>query len=134
MRKMILIGAMVLGSMAAAQAGETRNLSLANTDTTATATPRPIANTRQTAEVVQLPAPVAQPAPVAVAPPAAVAPAPVQTAAIAPAPDAAAPMADAPQPRAGRGSRRSAHASQPRHKRWTEARIFGELHRHGIYW
>lgn len=130
MRKVILIGTMILVSMAAAQAGESRSLSLANSDITATAAPRPVADVRQTAEVVQLPPPVAQPAPA----PAAVAPAPVQTASVAPTAPAAAPIADASQPRAGRNSRRSARASQPRHKRWTEARIIGELHRHGIYW
>ncbi len=31
---------------------------------------------------------------------------------------------------------KSARADRPRHKRrsWTESRIIGELHRHGIYW
>lgn len=132
MRKVILIGTLILVSMAAAQAGENRSLSLANSDITAAAAPRPMADVRQTAEIVQLPPPVAQPAPAPA--PAAVAPAPVQTASIAPAASAAAPAADISEPRAGRNSRRSTRASQPRHKRWTEARIIGELHRHGIYW
>jgi hypothetical protein len=119
MRKMILIGTMVLLTTAAAQAGETRSLSLATTEQSVT---RPADNGQRTADATQPTAAAEAPQP---------APAPV------PAQSAAAPVAGAPatQP-PSRMSRPShaARASTPRSKRWTEARIVSELHRHGIYW
>jgi hypothetical protein len=133
MRKTILIGTMILMSAAAAQAGETRSLSLAiNNDTTATVAPRPV-DTQRTAEVTVLPAPTpvaTQPA-VATVPTQAIAPAAVATAA----PVASAvPAATQPSSVTPSRPRKSARAERSRPKRWTEARIIHELHRHGIYW
>lgn len=126
MRKMMLIGAMVLLSAAAAQAGETRSLSLSSADRAAITPAKPV-EAQRTADVTVLPAPAA---PQAAAP----APAPVAAAAPAAAPATAAAAAPA-QPQAETPRRRhAAREAKPRTKRWTEARIVHELHRHGIYW
>lgn len=133
MRKMILIGAMVLASATVAQAEGTRSLSLSSNDAAARA-PRPT-YVQQAGEVTVTPAPV--PAVAAEVPPAAqtVAPAAPAVAPLPPQPAAAA--APAPQPGSvQRSSRRSKSARSDRahRKSWTEARIVRELHRHGIYW
>ena len=40
-----------------------------------------------------------------------------------------------PKADAGKEASRTAKADKPKHRKyWTEARIIGELHRHGIYW
>ena len=53
-------------------------------------------------------------------------------------PKADAPKADAPkveQTAESAKPAKTARAEKPRHKRyWTEGRIIGELHRHGVYW
>ena len=120
MRKMILIGTMVVLSTAMALAGETRSLSLATTEPAVT---RPVDNGQRTADATR-------PTPSVVTTQPASAPASV--------PGAAAPVAAAPTTQAPSRMSRPAHAaraSRPRsNKRWTEARIIGELHRHGIYW
>jgi len=116
MRKMILIGTMVLLSTAGSQAGETRSLSLATTDSSVTM--KPADNGQRTADATP-------PTPAAVA----IQPAQAQSAA---APVAAAPVTQ-PSSRISRPAH-AARASRPRSKPWTEARIVRELHRHGIYW
>ena len=119
MRKMSLIGAMFLMSAAAAQAGETRGLSVVRTDSTVITAPKPI-DTQRTAEVTVLPAPAPQhvTAPLAAAPAATEAAAPAQQ----------------PSTSSNSSRRRAARNVQPRRKHWSEARIVSELHRHGIYW
>jgi hypothetical protein len=105
MRKFILITSMVLAS-ATAQAGQSRSLTLAaNDDAAATAQPAP--------------APAAPDAPKYVVRPAAV--------------DTSTPAA---QPKADAATRPGrAQIARARHRHyWTEARIIGELHRHGVYW
>jgi hypothetical protein len=109
MRKFILIAAMVLAS-ATAQAGQSRGLTLAANDD------QPAAATDQAKPVE---APKAAETPTYIERPAAV----DTTTTTQP------PKADAGKPVA------TAKADKPRHKHyWTEARIIGELHRHGIYW
>jgi len=135
MRKLIVIAAMVLAS-ATAQAGQRRGLTLASADqpavTAAQATPADASSTSEPSRSVEAAAPsdAAKPAdaPKFVGRPPAVEP--TQTAA----PTAAAhqPQIDAAKP----STAPTARADKPRHKRreWTESRIIGELHRHGIYW
>ena len=128
MRKFVLIAAMVLVS-ATAQAGETRSLSLAAVEPPAAPTQQPVVAEPakvQTAQTAETTTPTAAPAetPKFVERPAAIDTTtrhPVQ-----PKADSAKP---APQAKADN------KADRPRHKKyWTEARIIGELHRHGIYW
>jgi hypothetical protein len=115
MRKFILIAAMVLAS-ATAQAGESRGLTLAaNDDQPAAATDQAKDQVKQTATPVE--APKAAETPTYVERPAA-----VDTTTQPPKADAGKPVT-------------TAKANKPRHRQdWTEARIIGELHRHGIYW
>jgi hypothetical protein len=111
MRKFILIAAMVLAS-ATAQAGQSRSLTLAANDD------QPAAATDQAKEAAKpVEAPKAAETPTYVERPAA-----VETTTQPPKADAGKPVT-------------TAKADKPRHKNhWTEARIIGELHRHGIYW
>ncbi len=134
MRKLILITAMVLAS-ACAQAGE-RSLSLGG----AGALPAAVSNSVTTADR----APAAPAAPAVEPPPKP----PVAAAAPAPQPPAQPAVQQAPvqqanvQPQAAPDARlageqrmTSHRSSHRRHaRRWTEGRIIGELHRHGIYW
>ena len=115
MRKFILIAAMVLAS-ATAQAGQSRSLTLAaNDDQPAAATDQAKDQVKQTATPVE--APKAAETPTYVERPAA-----VDTTTQPPKADAGKPVT-------------TAKANKPRHRQdWTEARIIGELHRHGIYW
>jgi hypothetical protein len=115
MRKFILIAAMVLAS-ATAQAGQSRGLTLAaNDDQPAAATDQAKDQVKQTATPVE--APKAAETPTYVERPAA-----VDTTTQPPKADAGKPVT-------------TAKANKPRHRQdWTEARIIGELHRHGIYW
>ena len=105
MRKFVLVAALVLLS-ASAQAAGSRGLTLASNDDQATQ-PKTVEETKP-AEASKY---VERPAAVSTAP--------------------EAPIADAAKPVAARTPR--AERRKPRHD-WTEARIIGELHRHGIYW
>jgi hypothetical protein len=130
MRKFILIAGLVLVS-ATAQAGE-RSLSMTS-DTPSVTAPAKAADTSKTAEVQPAAgAPQAVEAPPAEAPkyverPPVVDPKSELPTAMEQNPGPAKPYTErtAPAPR----------AAKPRHTRyWNEARIIGELHRHGIYW
>ena len=122
MRKLILITAMVLAS-AAAQAGE-RSLSLGGAASLPAATSNSVNMAGKVADApapqpqVQPAAAVAAPVPQPQAQPTAVRQANVQPS-----------MAPDARPA---GAYRSSHHRHAR--RWTEGRIIGELHRHGIYW
>jgi hypothetical protein len=136
MRKLILIAAMVLAS-AAAQAGDSRSLSLSIDVSAPPPTLKPVASTPAVAgapqpsdaapaaetpkavEAVETPKFIERPA--LVEPKAE--PVQVQQSTTAPAKPAAQKTA-------------STHRTEKRyHKRyWTVGRIIGELHRHGIYW
>ena len=126
MRKYVLIAAMILVS-ATAQAGQSRSLIVATAEQPATPTQPATAEPAkvQTAQTPETVAPAVAPAetPKYVERPAAVdttAP-PVQ------------PKADSKA--APQTAKTDNKADKPRHKKyWTEARIVGELHRHGIYW
>jgi hypothetical protein len=123
MRKLILIAGFVLAS-AAAQAGEARSLTLAS-DAASVAAPAPAAPVAETPRMAE--APQAAEAPKYVERPALVEtssqPSKTEQPNVEPAKPVAEKTASAPKP------------EKPRHKRyWTESRIIGELHRHGIYW
>jgi len=137
MRTLIVIAAMVLAS-ATAQAGQSRGLTLASVDEPAAAAAeadpvaRPVdasktSETSRSAEAA-IPADAAKPAdaPKFVERPAAVDTTP------APTDPAQSTKADAAKP----ATPQTARASKPRRRQreWTESRIIGELHRHGIYW
>jgi outer membrane biosynthesis protein TonB len=127
MRKLILIAGFVLAS-ATAQAGEPRSLSLASDVPTAAApapAAAPVAETPKTAE-----APQVTEAPKYVERPALgeTKSEPAKTEQ----PTAVQPNVEPAKPAA---EKTASKADKPRHKRyWTEGRIIGELHRHGIYW
>jgi len=111
MRKFILIAAMILVS-ATAEAEQSRSLITASAEPTASETPKTAqaatpAATTETAKFVERPAAV----------------------------DATTPAeADSCKP-TPRTAKIDTKTDKPRHKKyWTEARIVGELHRHGIYW
>jgi hypothetical protein len=113
MRKFILVAAIALAS-ASAQAGEireTRNLTLAASDQAPVETLKAEDKVVDTAKPAEAPKFVDRPSAVG-------------TAAEAPKADVAKPVAAA-TPKADKPKRRHY---------WTEARIIGELHRHGIYW
>jgi len=107
MRKFVLIAAMVLVS-ATAEAGQSRSLITASAEPIAAETPK-TDQAATPAATTETPKFVDRPAAV----------------------DATTPrQADSCKP-----TPRTAKADKPRHKKyWTEARIVGELHRHGIYW
>ncbi len=119
MRKFILIAALVVAS-ASAQAAGPRSLSLAsNDDQSATQQPTPT----EASKPVETPKTVDNAKPLE-APKYVDRPAAVNTAPQAPVTDSAKPVAaQAP----------TVQRRKPR-RDWTEARIIGELHRHGIYW
>jgi hypothetical protein len=152
MRSIILIAAMVLVS-ASAQAGQSRSLSVASTDSRPIAAPLPPASAPKLAEVPS--AAPGTPAPVAVAPPAPPAAAPetgappVAAAPAAPAAPAVAGPATADAPKylerptvapvaapAKIDGTKSAKRAERRHRGhyWTAGRIMGELQRYGVYW
>ncbi|UPK35876.1 hypothetical protein IVB18_00370 [Bradyrhizobium sp. 186] len=121
MRKIILVAALVLVS-ASAQAAGPRSLSLAAANehasvpqiTTATATTQ----VSEAAPVTEVPKYLDRPPAVSTAAPVA----PTTT-------------TSAPATTATPAAKTMAKADKPKHKRyWTEGRIIGELHRHGIYW
>jgi hypothetical protein len=119
MRKFILIAALVLAS-ASAQAAGSRSLTLASSDdqaTAATEQPKPA----DTVKPAESPKAFEETKP-AETPKYVDRPAAVNTATDAPKADAVKPV---PVQKAER--------RKPR-RDWTEARIIGELHRHGIYW
>ena len=123
MRKLILVAALVLAS-ASAQAQPaakgSRSLTLASSDDQATAATEQ-GKPAEAAKPAVAPKAIEQATP-ADAPKYVDRPAAVNTATAAPAADAVKP---APVQKAER--------RKPR-RDWTEARIIGELHRHGIYW
>jgi hypothetical protein len=113
MRKYVLIAAMVLVS-ATASAGQSRSLTLASADQPA-ASAEP-AKTADAATPAETPKFVERPAAVD-----------TRT-------TPAQPKADGATP-ARQTAKADNKADKPKHKKyWTEARIIGELHRHGIYW
>ena len=129
MNKLIVIAAMVLVSTTA-QAKQTRSLTRADVQVAATEQAKPVdasgTSVATKSSEVGTPADAAKPAdpPKFVARPAAVEPT---------RPQAAPPSAaDVTMP----STSRTAKADKPRrkHRDWTESRIIGELHRHGIYW
>ena len=141
MRKFILITAMVLAS-ASAQAGE-RSLTLGGGEALPAAASNSVKTSGRVAEVPV--APVVEPAPKPpetpkyVERPAAAVPAP----AAAPAPQAqptvqqasVQPSATTAEPPVAEKRTAARKSGNRHHKRyWTESRIIGELHRHGIYW
>ncbi len=118
MRKYMLIAALVLVSATTAQAGVTRGLTLASADE-----PAVVASPKE--QLKPADAPAATEVPKYVDRPAA-----VNTTTEAPKVDAAKPAAD----NADRNTQPK-RAEKPKHRQyWTESRIIGELHRHGIYW
>jgi hypothetical protein len=126
MRKIILVAAAMVLASASAQAGGPRGLSLASTNEQASAP--------QTTATTSAPTQVSEAAPAAEAPkyldrpPAVSLTAPAATA---PTTTTATSAPATAQPAA----KSTAKADKPKHKRsWTEGRIIGELHRHGIYW
>ena len=116
MRKFILIAAIAFASVSA-QAGESRNLTMAAGEEPAAVeqsksveTPKVVETSKAVDETKSAETPkfVDRPAP-------------VSTTAEAPKAETAKPVA--------------AKAEKPKHRHyWSEARIIGELHRHGIYW
>lgn len=125
MRKIILVAAMVLAS-ASAQAGGPRSLSLATAGEQASA-PQATTTATRVSEI----APVTEAPKYVDRPPAISAPAPAAAPAPAVTTTTSAPAAIATQP----APKTTAKVNKPKHKRtWTERRIIGELHRHGIYW
>ena len=141
MRKFILITAMVLAS-ASAQAGD-RSLSMGGGEALPAAVSNSVNASGKVAEApvapVVAPPPKPPETPKYVERPVATAPAPVaasapqaqpavQQASVQPATTAAEPPVAAKRMAARKSGNR-------RHTRyWTESRIIGELHRHGIYW
>lgn len=146
MRKLLAVTAMVLASVIVqddARAGQSRSLSVASVDEPATTTQDKLAATSNAAAAAQC-----QPAAIRTAEAgtadastsgASAATATGSTSA-ATAPSTTAPATAPAQPQAIDAARaaRSSHrvrASGRRHNgTWSEARIVGELHRHGIYW
>jgi hypothetical protein len=131
-RKLIVIAAIVLAATTA-EARETRSLTRADVQVAATDQAKTVdksSGATTTSEVATAPD-VAKPAdpPKFVARPAAVEPTPSR---IAPAATTQPDTTDA----AKLPTARIAKADKPRHRQrdWTESRIIGELHRHGIYW
>jgi hypothetical protein len=117
MRKFILIAAMVLAS-ATAQAGQSRSLTLAANDQPAATTDQAKDQVKETATPVETPK--AAEAPKFVDRPAAV--------------DTTTTAAQPSKADAGKPVTTAKADKLRRNNHWTEARIIGELHRHGIYW
>ncbi|MCK1475917.1 hypothetical protein IVB27_14110 [Bradyrhizobium sp. 197] len=122
MRKIILVAAAMVLASASAQARGPRGLSLASTNEQASAP--------QTTATTSAPTQVSEAAPAAEAPKYLDRP---------PAISLTAPAATAPTTTMATSApaaiEPAAKADKPKHKRsWTEGRIIGELHRHGIYW
>ena len=117
MRKFVLIAAMILVS-ATAEAGQSRSLITASADEPAATQAKPAettksADTATPAATTETPRFVERPAAVDANTP---------------------PLADGCKP-TPRTAKIDTKTDKPRHKKyWTEARIVGELHRHGIYW
>jgi hypothetical protein len=131
-RKLIVIAAIVLAATTA-EARETRSLTRADVQVAATDQAKTVdksSGATNTSEVATAPD-VAKPAdpPKFVARPAAVEPTPSQ---VAPTATTQPDTTDA----AKLSTAKTVKADKPRHRQrdWTESRIIGELHRHGIYW
>lgn len=141
MRKFIVIAALVLAS-ATAQA-EPRSLSVAGSDALAApaAAPAKPVDTSKTAEAppaVEAPKETPKDAPKTETPtvetPKAEAPKYIERPAAVETPKAETPKVEQATTEPVKPAK-TAKADKPRHKRyWTEGRIIGELHRHGIYW
>jgi hypothetical protein len=123
MRKFILIAALVLAS-ASAQAAGMRGLTLASSDDQATAdqpkaveAAKPVETPKETSKAVDDTKPVETPKYVD------------RPAAVNAATETA--KTDTVQPATGPAPK---VAKRKPRRDWTEARIIGELHRHGIYW
>ena len=138
MRKLLLVTAMVLIS-ASAQAGQSRSLSLASVDdqTAATQAKTADATTTENSATSAQPAAIksaetsATDTPKFVERPPGVTTVPATTAPATATTSARSQLTEAARPVASH----AAKASRGKHKTdWTEARIIGELHRHGIYW
>lgn len=137
MRKFILIAGLVLAS-AAAQAGDSRSLSLIGGDTMAAPAPSKTADTTQTAQAPQAPqAPQAAQSPQATEAPRAEAskeaPKYIERPALVDPNDDLTGLENTRPPGTKVASTRT---EKPRRKQryWTEDRIISELHRYGIYW
>ena len=131
MRKLLLVTAMVLIS-ASAQAGQSRSLSLASVDDQAAATTTQNSATSAQPAAIKSAETSATDTPKFVERPPGVTTVPATTA-----PSATTSAQPQPQPTdsASPVASHAAKASRGKHKTdWTEARIIGELHRHGIYW
>ncbi|WP_448040349.1 hypothetical protein [Bradyrhizobium liaoningense] len=129
MRKVILVVAMLLAS-ASAQAGGSRGLSLAASGEQSSAPQTTMSATAVTTQVSEV-APATEAPKYSDRPPAVSLSAPAG----ATAPTVAPPPTPAPVKTINPAARTTARADRPKHKRsWTERRIIGELHRHGIYW
>ena len=137
MRKLIVIAAIVLAATTA-EARETRSLTRADVQVAATDQAETVdksSGATNTSEVATAPD-VAKPAdpPKFVARPAAVEPTPSQ---VAPTATTQPDTTDAFGADAAKlSTAKTVKADKPRHRQrdWTESRIIGELHRHGIYW
>lgn len=138
MRKLLLVTAMVLIS-ASAQAGQSRSLSLASVDDQAATQAKPAdATTTQSSAISAQPAAIkSAETSTADTPKFVERPPGVNTVPATTAPSATTSAQPQPQPTdsASPVASHAAKASRGKHKTdWTEARIIGELHRHGIYW
>jgi hypothetical protein len=127
---MVLIAASMVLLSVAAQAGETRSLSLSTGDSIPAATSRSAdgqraADANPPAAPAAVAAPAVQAAAVAVSAPARAEP--ITNAVAAPVPR----QLDSPHTLRRRHANR---APKPQGKRWSQSRIISELHRHGIYW
>jgi flagellar hook-length control protein FliK len=129
MRKLLLVTAMVLIS-ASAEAGQSRSLSLASVDEQAATPSKPADTTAQSNANAAQPIAIKSAETSATDTPKYVERPPGVTAA--PATTSTQPQStDTVQPAASH----AAKAGRSRHRTdWSEARIIGELHRHGIYW
>jgi hypothetical protein len=128
MRKFVLIAAMILVS-ATAQAGQSRSLTVATAEQPAAST-QPAAAEPAKVQTAQTPETLAPAAAPAETPKYIERPAAVDTTTTTPPVQPKADSKAIPQT-----AKTDNKADKPKHKKyWTEARIIGELHRHGIYW
>ena len=133
MRTFILIAGLVLAS-ATAQAGE-RSLSLGSVDAPTVSASSKATDATKTAEAPQAADAPKTDAPKYIERPAVVEPKPEPQKAEAAKP--ATPKAEqtSVEPEKSATRKTASRSEKPRRQRyWTESRIIGELHRHGIYW
>ena len=137
MRKFILIAGFVLAS-AAAQAGE-RSLSLGSVDAPTVAAPSKVtdkaADATKTAEAPQAADAPKTDTPKYIERPAAVEPKPEPQKVEAAKPATSKAEQTSAEPEKSATRKTASRSVKPRRTRyWTESRIIGELHRHGVYW